>query len=99
MMYDKLETLYNEVVAELTKKVVANGGKIELFNSPISVVNVEDYEVPLEVVALMVENGDLKLGCAFEFEDNNEDEESYVSAMSFLSFHIEDLLNINEHID
>ena len=97
MMYDKLETLYNEVVAELTEKVVAHGGKIEL-SDPIQVVNVEDYEVPFEVVTLIVENGDLKLGCAFEFEDCNDDEVSYVSAKDFLSFHIEDLLNINEHI-
>lgn len=97
MMYDNLKTLYNEVVAELTKKVVAHGGKIELSNS-ITVVNIDDYQVPMEVVALIVEDGDLKLGCAFTFEDCNDDEESYISAKEFLSFHIEDLLFINDNI-
>ena len=91
MLYDKLETLYNEVVAELTKKVIAADGKIEL-SDPISVVNVDDYQVPIEVVALIVEGGDLKLCYTFEFED------FYVSAGGFLSFHIEDLLFINDNI-
>lgn len=108
-LYKNLESVYNDVVAELTNKVIANGGEIKLSRA-IRVVNVEDYDTPIEVRSLRVKDGDLQLGCDFAYEDydTEEDEEydgelsesgDFLDATRFLNFHIEDLLYIDENID
>lgn len=99
-LYKNLETLYQEVVKEIRNKVDANGGEIELDN-PIRVVNTDAYEAPIKVGVLRVTDGELELGCAFdndEYDDYEEEEWQFESVNVFLSFHIEDLLYINDNI-